>query len=217
MKFWARWRPPQAPGPSPAHLALANYLGVSPCILGGNSSSALREVRRRSQAGEATDPEGKMWGRRAPGATQDPPAPKTFGCEMCNLPGVSCAGRERRGPGKERRGRGGHSRVKSPPHLEGEGSRPSPRARTAGRRRGVPASPASNPEPRLPQGSGPLPAPPASNPGAPVFLPQTPTSPRSQPLRPRTPGPPLPSPRISRPRTPAPPGSRARLPGRCSR
>ena len=121
VKFWGRWRPPQAPGPSPAHLALANYLGVSPCILGGNSSSALREVMRRSRTGEATDPEGKMWGRRAPGATQDPPAPKTFGCEMCNLPGVSCAGRERRGPGKERRGRGGHSRVKSPPHLEGEG------------------------------------------------------------------------------------------------
>lgn len=195
VKSWGRGRPRRRQGRAPLTWRWLITWEFPPYILGGNSSSALRELRRRSRAGEATDPEGKTGGGRAPRATQDPPAPKTFGCEMCNLPGVSCAGRERRGPGKERRGRGGHSRLKSPPYLEGKGSRPFPWARTAGRRRGSPI-----PRPRTPNPGSPglrtSPRTPSLEPWSPSLPPSNPdapTVPASSPPEPRAPHSPVPA------------------------
>lgn len=203
------WAPPQArQGRAPLTWRWSDYPGSFPLhsrrrkLKLGSPRTQAPQPRRRGHR-----PRGEDWGGRAPRATQDPPAPKTFGCEMCNLPGVSCAGRERRGTGKK--GGGGEDIPASSPLLTSKVKDPD---RSPGR--GLPAAGGSPiPRPRTPNpgspGPGPLPRTPASSPGAPVFR-LNPTPPRSQP-RSRNPGPPTPQSPHLPPRTRAPPGSRGPL------
>lgn len=141
--------PPGGAAPSSAHLALPRCLGPplrprrSPCS--EDTGAPLRDrgasARQPRQRGRGL--QGAVESRTWPPKWHCPPSltrPKYAVCKLSSSSGVSCAGR----------GRGRHSRVKSPSHLQGfEKARPS-----AGGTSSLPRPRAPSPEHRRPPDLG---------------------------------------------------------------